>query len=1105
MNNNLRDRLLNFNFKLADNNKQDIYKECKKFNDCIAGGLSTKSKDELYDFATKLDSYKIKLSIDDYKTFNFGDNKIKLDEEQHQIVISNPNNHIRIIAGAGSGKTTTILCRIKYLIDMYTSPNKILVLTFNVDSCQNLKKRIAELFGFEINVNIRTIDSFCSYIKWKYKIDNKYTNSSISELGVDGEEVMLKYGKEISNDFKYVFFDEFQDVNNPQFNILKIFAENGCYLTVIGDDNQNIYQWRGSNNYYIINMDKIIDDNIITYSITTNYRSTQEIVHMANDSITNNKIRLHKTMKAQDKDTDGEISLLIYKTVQQQFEFIINKIKTLVETYNYPLDKFAILSRNNTYLKNAEEILQREKMPYISLLTDKSNYDEKKPSIQPDKITITTIHRSKGLEWNFVFIVGLCDTHFPSHMNNNIKNIEEERRLFYVGITRAKSHLYFVTNSTEIPLSRFIKEIDKHIEIEDKTTKNKLVNKNDLFGIDDKNNVKLKYSVTEIIRLLQGEQLKEMRKQNLIPDNNTEIVELFDEKIDFNDEIKNNFFETDFGEYCDRLLTRYIMTKSNKQNKQNKQNNIRDTDTESIINGIDLTKDEIEIYNKYNIESISLQYSYNIKNIRGHLINLITDINELTIANNICNKLDPQKEVRRSETYPREFMKKLKSAYEIFRDNKKKSDDILKEIYYVSLCRKFCDERRRLIYRDIFDVFIKDFDKIHNRIKEYSELIKNNDILCKVNTGIIYKIGTEYIKICGELDMINITDYMIVDFKCSESDFKVEWLLQVLIYYALLITNDQIKEGDITTVGIFNILNGKLYKISIPNNYNFEGLINYIKNLIEKDMQSNRDHENIDINFLKNYGKYTDNNDNNNILDDSYGFNLLDKNIANNENYISLDVETGTWSTVSDIIQLSYIIYDSSHNEIKRSNKFIKNRIVERRAYDIHGISSEYLLKNGEEYKQVMYDFLVDLNKCKYVIGHNINSDIRHIKSNFEKYGINIKYDPFEDKIIEDTMRMDKQINSRKKFLKLGDLYLDLFKENMKNAHDALADCKATAECYFILIEDMPKLNFKLDIKKIEPKIVKKIVKSGIKEKKSKNKIINETKTINLDDFLEFD
>jgi hypothetical protein len=178
---NLKERLLNFkvSFDETDTNKNkitktDMYSKCKQFSDCIAGGLSTKNKDELVELVKKLIQYKssLFLNTEDYKTFKFGDKTIKLDDEQHEIVTATPNNHIRIIAGAGSGKTTTILCRIKYLVDNYISPNKILVLTFNVDACQNLKNRIVELFGFDINVHIRTIDSFCAQIKWKYKLNN---------------------------------------------------------------------------------------------------------------------------------------------------------------------------------------------------------------------------------------------------------------------------------------------------------------------------------------------------------------------------------------------------------------------------------------------------------------------------------------------------------------------------------------------------------------------------------------------------------------------------------------------------------------------------------------------------------------------------------------------------------------------------------------------------------------------------------------------------------------------------------------------------------------------------------------------------------------------
>ena len=59
--------------------------------------------------------------------------------------------------------------------------------------------------------------------------------------------------KIILNKFKYIFFDEFQDINDIQFKIIQMFHKNGAYINVIGDDAQSIYQWRGSNIDYILN------------------------------------------------------------------------------------------------------------------------------------------------------------------------------------------------------------------------------------------------------------------------------------------------------------------------------------------------------------------------------------------------------------------------------------------------------------------------------------------------------------------------------------------------------------------------------------------------------------------------------------------------------------------------------------------------------------------------------------------------------------------------------------------------------------------------------------------------------------------------------------
>lgn len=1043
--------LNNINIK-TNCKREELYEQCKIFGGIIKGSLSKKNKNELKNILEALKEYKKNTDIES-NIFKFKNKEIKLDEEQSQIVKYNGESNVRVISCAGSGKSTVIVCKCKYLVDNNILPNRILLLTFNVDACQSLVNRANELFGFDINIEIRTIDSFCASIVYKYKNIEKATNDkntffynnediSMSEIGIEGEKIMLKYGSLISKDYDYIMCDEMQDINNTQFNILKIFEKNGCKLMVVADESQNIYQWRGSNNYYIINMEKIIN-NVKTFKITYNYRSCKHIVKSANKSIENNKIRIDKTMKHTRKN-DKKIKLVIKNTTFDQCEYIYNLVQSKLEKGDKYHD-IAILSRNGTVLKIMETFFEKKNIPYIAAITDKSTaYDEKIKIIKEDHLTISTIHKSKGLEWNTVIIVGLNDAFWPSHMNNNMKNIEEERRLFYVGITRPKDDLIFVGTNSDVPITRFIKEIDgKYLEYDINTNKN-------IFGTNDKNIPKLKYTVTELIILLQGKDINDLRELELVLTGEKEERLLFDNELKMNDDIRENFFESDFGEFVDKLITREIMLKNGEM--------IRDIDTELLINGINLTENEMEIYQKYELEKIILSKDYEkdqIIEIVKKMPLLKANPQDMRKALNICEYIRENIEFRRINTYPDKFINQLTESYKRYINKKLTNDEIMKDIYYISLTRKILNERRRLIYRDIYNFYMKDFNEIKNRIKEYAELYEEKETCCKMNMRKIYKIKSDSddnVIFSGELDMYNKTDKMIVDFKCSSSDYKIEWTIQVLIYCALLIEGGKLKREDVEYVCIFNILKGKEYIIKIPENYNYSELLKYVEQFLDKELKCENyrtelENDKYKLNeLIKSKGiKNKQTKEIKQLID----FSNIKNKKCKNGNYMSVDVETGTRGVTNDIIQLSYIIYDRNHNKIKENDKYIRDRIVDNFLFNIHGISTEKLIKDGIDFDKVMKEFVNDINNCEIVLGHNVISDIKHIRSNIQKYKINIKYDVFEDKEIVDTMKLGKIIYDMKKNPNLTELTkissgIDMSKE----AHNAYNDCKYTAMCY---------------------------------------------------------
>lgn len=687
-----------------------------------------------------------------------------LNDEQKEVVFAPIDKNIRIVASAGSGKTTTILYRVQYLLENNVDPSTIMLTTFNVDAADVLKERMLNKLKIDEKVlkkmYIGTIDSI-SYRFYKmyfssdsYRGVQEFSNELLKFLNTDkGKEKILEK-------FKYVFFDEFQDANNIQFEILKKFSHKS-YVTVIGDDAQNIYQWRGSNIDYILNFDKYFD-NTLTFKLQKNYRSTPDIVFFANESIKNNVDQFKKSL-IPTKASLGVLPLIakVYN-LNQHSNYIINRIKHYI-TLGTKLHEISILSRNNYGLKKIEEELEKEKIPYVSLITDNDN---SKIKIIPDHICLTTIHKSKGLEWDVVFVIQCEDSKFPSEIDPI--SIEEERRLFYVAVTRARIHLEITFISENV--TRFVSELPNNLYHFPHYNKKYLEPNN-------KRIVKFEMAITKLVSQFESSHIEEMRKNGILPELDEEVNQV-SKQLEIDSYISKYNFNQDYGTFIDRYICRKLQ-------------DVKDKDADIVINSLEISKKEHIIYLKYKVNILtklnkSDKESINKLNKNPEDLPGVVDIDSVDLPIlksiaikifNMANKhnLEINDILVLPESYlPEEFKNSMIESYKKFQ-----SDNYdLKDVYDISLCSSVRDERRRLLYKDIYNKFSSN-EKIFKYIDKWC--VQFDD-----NINIKLGLNDESRFICGEIDMYDINTKTLIDFKVSSSPVKLEWILQLLTYTAIM-------------------------------------------------------------------------------------------------------------------------------------------------------------------------------------------------------------------------------------------------------------------------------------------------------------------------------
>ena len=414
-----------------------------------------------------------------------------------------------VLAGAGCGKTFTIVKKIEYLIKILNvNPKSIICISFTNAAVNDLKEKInnkvdvmtfhklaLKIIGKKKEVLTEDmltdiiIDSFSNeklyglyhmgksdmyelvrtfinlFKSNNYEL-NKFYDFIIKANSKDKallKEIMKCYicyesylNKENLMDFndminiatnrldaskvryKYIVIDEYQDTSIAKLNLIKKLVKlSNSNLFMVGDDFQSIYRFTGSNVKIITNFRKYFPFAKLI-KLKNTYRNSKELLKIAGKFVMRNPFQIKKNLRSS-ISINNPVEIIYYKDLNHAVDEIIKEDK---------VNNLFILSRNNGDLKKV-------------IINDNVNYKK------------MSVHKSKGLQADYVFLINVSNSSngFPNKyidheilkFVNNYKEYypyEEERRLFYVALTRCKKKVYlFVPKGNE---SIFIKEMKQY-------------------------------------------------------------------------------------------------------------------------------------------------------------------------------------------------------------------------------------------------------------------------------------------------------------------------------------------------------------------------------------------------------------------------------------------------------------------------------------------------------------------------------------------------------------------------------------------------------------------------------------------------------------------
>ena len=212
----------------------------------------------------------------------------------------------------------------------------------------------------------------------------RYQKALLAAGAVDFDDLLLcteelferfpQVRKDEAARFRHVLVDEYQDTNGSQYRIIKGLAASHRNLCVVGDDDQSIYGWRGAEVTHILQFKRDWPEAKVV-RLEENYRSTSQILKLANQLIANNKDRHPKTLRSPRDDGQAQ-RIMKYDDEVIEAEQVVEEIRSQIERHLAEPRDFAILFRTNEQPRSFETELRRLKLPY-TLIGGMSFFDRK--------------------------------------------------------------------------------------------------------------------------------------------------------------------------------------------------------------------------------------------------------------------------------------------------------------------------------------------------------------------------------------------------------------------------------------------------------------------------------------------------------------------------------------------------------------------------------------------------------------------------------------------------------------------------------------------------------------------------------------------------------